>query len=110
MPVFAFLAPAPGSGGSSALVVVALQIAALIGIFWFLLLRPQRQQQAKHAEMLKGLKRGDEVVTTGGIVGRVIHLKETLITIESGESRLVVERERIAKVNVPQAAPEPAAK
>lgn len=110
MPFFAYLAPAPGSQGSGALVVVGIQIAALIAIFWFLLLRPQRQQQQKHAEMLKGLKRGDEIVTTGGIVGRVIHLKEHLVTIESGESRLVIERERIAKVVVPEATPEPAAK
>ena len=110
MPFFAFLAPAPGSQGSGALVVVAVQILALIGIFWFLLLRPQRQQQQKHADMLKALKRGDEIVTSGGIVGRIVHLKENLVTIESGDSRLVVERERIAKVVVAEQPAEPAAK
>lgn len=110
MPFFAFLTPAPNSQGSGALVVVAVQILALIGIFWFLLLRPQRQQQQKHADMLKGLKRGDEVATSGGIVGRIIHLKENLVTIESGDSRLVVERERIAKVMAAEATAEPAAK
>lgn len=97
-PTFAFLAPPPGQQGSGTLMVVFIQIAALIAIFWFLLLRPQRQQQKKHEEMLKAVKRGDEIVTSGGIVGRVIHIKEQRVTIESGESRLVIERERIAKV------------
>ncbi len=108
--VFAFLAPPPGQQGGGALMVVFLQIGALIAIFWFLLIRPQRQQQKQHAEMLKALKKGDEIVTGGGIVGRVVHLKDDRVTIESGESRLVVERERITKVIVPQPAPEPAAK
>ena len=108
--ILAFLAPSGSSQGSGALMVVFLQIGALIAIFWFLLIRPQRQQQSQHQEMLKGLKRGDEVITSGGIVGRVIHIKEERVTIESGESRLIVERERITKVVVPEAASEPAAK
>jgi len=92
------------------MVVVVVQIAALLGIFWFLLIRPQRLQAKQHEEMLKGLKRGDEVVTTGGIVGRIIHLKDDRLTIESGESRLVIERERVAKILTATPAPEPAAK
>ena len=108
---FFFLSPAPGGQGQGALFVVFIQIAALVGIFWFLLIRPQRQQQQKHQELLKSIKRGDEVVTTGGIIGRVVHLKDDRVTIESGESRLVIERERIARVIVPEAAAaEPAAK
>lgn len=108
--VYAFLSPQPGQQGSGALMVVVLQIAALVGIFWFLLIRPQRQQQKKHQEMLKAMKKGDEVVTGGGIVGRIVHLKEDRVTIESAESRLIVERERIVRVISPEAAAEPAAK
>ena len=107
--VLMFLSPAPGQG-SSALMVVFIQIAALIAIFWFLLIRPQRQQQQKHQQMLNALKKGDEIVTTGGIIGRVVHIKEDRVTIESAESRLIIERERIAKVVVPEAAAETAAK
>ena len=108
-PILAFLAPAPGQG-SNALFVVFVQIAALVAIFWFLLLRPQRQQQQKHQEMLKAIKKGDEVVTGGGIVGRIVHIKDDRVTIESGDSRLVVERDRITKVVTAEAAEEPAAK
>jgi preprotein translocase subunit YajC len=86
---------------------------ALIGVIWyFLIIRPQQKQRAAHEKALRELKRGDEVVTAGGIVGKVVHLKEAAVeggaaarpmedrvTIESGESRLVVERGRIARVN-----------
>ena len=108
--VFAVLAPVPGQSGSAQMVVVVVQIAALLAIFWFLLIRPQRLQAKQHEEMLKSLKRGDEIVTTGGIVGRIVHLKDDRLTIESGESRLVIERERVAKILTVTAAPEPAAK
>lgn len=100
LPVMAMLAPPPGQGGSGTLFVVVIQIAALIAIFWFLLIRPQRQQAKQHETMLKALKKGDEVVTAGGIVGRVVHIKDDRVTIESGESRVIVERDRIAKVLV----------
>lgn len=91
------------------MVVVVVQIAALLAIFWFLLIRPQRQQQKQHEQLLKGLKRGDEIVTTGGIVGRIVHLKDDRLTIESGDSRLIIERERVAKILVASAT-EPALK
>jgi preprotein translocase subunit YajC len=108
--VFAFMTSASGSTGSGALTVVFLQIAALVGIFWFLLIRPQRKQQAEHEKMLDNMKKGDEVVTAGGIIGRIVHLKEDRVTIESGESRFVVEKKKITNVIVPQATVETAQK
>jgi preprotein translocase subunit YajC len=77
--------------------------------FWFLIWRPQQKQRKKHDEALRALKRGDEIVTSGGIVGEVIHIKESSkegganrmddrVTIKSGESRLIVERGRIARI------------
>ena len=52
----------------------------------------------KHAEILAGLKKGDDVTTAGGIVGKVKDLKEDRVTIESGTATLVVERGRIVRV------------
>ncbi len=100
--VLPFLAPPPGQQGGGAMIMVFIQIAALIAIFWFLLIRPQRQQQKQHEALLKGLKKGDEVVTSGGIIGRIIHVKEDRLTIESGEARLVIDRNRVATVLVPK--------
>jgi len=97
LPIFATLAPS-GQQSGNAMFIFLLQIAAFIAIFYFILIRPQRQQAKKHEETLKALKRGDEIVTSGGIVGEIVHIKDNLITIKSAESKLVVERERIAKV------------
>ena len=102
---------AAGPGGS--LAPFLLQVALIFAIFYFLLIRPQAQQRKKHEEALRNLKRGDKIVTTGGIVGEVVHIKEASkdgaavksmddwITIRSDESRLVVERGRIAKILAP---------
>ena len=106
-------APAGGGGGMGSLAPFLFQIALIFGIFYFLLLRPQQQQRKQHEAALKALKRGDEVVTAGGVVGEVLHVKETSkdgqpvkamddrVTIKSGESRLVVERGRIARIVAP---------
>ncbi|MDB4881060.1 MAG: yajC [Gemmatimonadetes bacterium] len=82
------------------------QIVAIFAIFYFLLIRPQQQQKKKHEEALKAMKRGDQIVTFGGIVGEVVHVKELeganrledQVTIRSAESRLIVERGRIARI------------
>ncbi len=107
LPVAAMLAPSGQQSGST-LVIFLVQIAAFIAIFYFILIRPQRQQAKKHEAMLKELKRGDEIVTSGGIVGEVVHVKDNLLTIRSGEAKLVVERERVAKVT-PKGGPGPSA-
>jgi len=67
-------------------------------IFWFLLIRPQRQQAKRHEQLLKALKKGDEVVTAGGVVGEIVHIKDDRLTIRSGEAKLIVERERVTKI------------
>ncbi|HEY9229700.1 MAG TPA: preprotein translocase subunit YajC [Gemmatimonadaceae bacterium] len=101
------LQAAPGGGGS--LTPFLVQFILIIAIIYFVMIRPQQRQRKKHEEALRALKRGDEVVTAGGIVGEVIHIKESSkeaggkglddrITIKSGESRLVVERGRIARI------------
>lgn len=106
--VLATLAPPPGQQGSGAMVMVVVQIGALLAIFWFLLIRPQRQQAKAHEALLKGVKKGDEISTTGGIIGKVIFIKDDRVTIESGESRLVIERGKIANVlTAPTAEPAP---
>jgi preprotein translocase subunit YajC len=96
------------SGGSTQFFLLQLVLAA--GIIYFLIFRPQRQQRQRHEESLRNLQKGDEIVTTGGIVGRVIFIKETMkdgasvksmedqVTIKSDESRLIVERGRIARI------------
>jgi preprotein translocase subunit YajC len=99
-PILAYMAPTSGQQSGLGTIVFLGQIALIFVIFWFLLIRPQRQQQRRHEEMLKALKKGDEVATAGGIVGEVVHIKDDRVTLKSGESRLVVQRERISAVLV----------
>ncbi len=96
LPILAMIGSGQQSGG--AITVFVLQIAAFIAIFYFILIRPQRQQQKRHDAMLKQIKRGDAVVTSGGVVGEVVHVKDDLVTIKSAESRLVIERRAIARI------------
>jgi preprotein translocase subunit YajC len=56
-------------------------IVVLFAIFYFLFIRPQRSKQKKHQDMLGGLKPGDEVVTIGGIKGRIRSISENTISI-----------------------------
>ena len=107
----ALLAQSPLAGRSTLLPFV-FQVVAIFAIFYFVMIRPQQKQRKQHEDRLKNLKRGDEVVTAGGIVGRVVHIAEGAkdakgsaledrITIKSDESRLIVERGRIARVITP---------
>jgi preprotein translocase subunit YajC len=119
----ALVAQAP-AGGRSTLLPFVFQIVAIFAIFYFVMIRPQQKQRKDHEERLRNLKRGDEVVTSGGIIGKVVHIAaptgegksatmDDRITIKSDESRLVVERGRIAKVlttTEPAATPAPANK
>jgi preprotein translocase subunit YajC len=78
--------------------VLMLQIAAIVGVMYFLFLRPQTKARKQAEAMLAALKKGDEVMTAGGIVGKVRDIREAKITVESGGSTLVVDRSRIIRV------------
>ena len=59
-----------------------LPIVGMVAIFWFLLIRPQMRQQKVHREKIAGVKKGDQVVTAGGIVGKVIKVDDAYAEIE----------------------------
>lgn len=57
-------------------------IVGMIAIFWFLIIRPQMRQQKAHREKVAGLKKGDQVVTAGGLVGKVVKVDDHYAEIE----------------------------
>ena len=96
---FAVMAPQGGSGGAGGGAAILLfQIAAIGAVFYFLIIRPQSKARKQHEQMLGNLKKGDEVVTSGGIIGRVKDIKDDRITVESGDSTLVIRRDRIISI------------
>jgi len=89
---------APAGQTSGGVAMFALQIGAFIAIFYFLLIRPQRKQQEEHKKLLASLQRGDLVVTSSGIVGEVVHIKDDQVTVRSGESKFVMLRSGITSI------------
>ncbi len=74
---------APGAeGGAGLLSSPLLPIILMLGIMWFLMIRPQQKKQKEHREMLSNLKKGDMVVTSGGIHGRITGVTDTVLTLE----------------------------
>ena len=91
------MAPAPGSG-SGGFSILIMQVVAIGLVFYFLIIRPQGQARKKHEELLAGLKKGDEITTSGGLIGKVKDIKDDRVTVESGSATVVVERARIVRV------------
>ena len=74
-------------------------MAAMIGIFYFLLIRPQQKQRRERERMLASLKRGDRVVTTGGLYGTITQLGEQTVTLRVADQvRLEFERGAVGRV------------
>ncbi|MGH7462710.1 MAG: preprotein translocase subunit YajC, partial [Longimicrobiales bacterium] len=76
-----------------------IMIGVFIAIFWFLLIRPQRKMRQQHDALVTGLKKGDEIMTDGGIIGQIVHVADDRLTIRTAENtRIVVARAKIARV------------
>jgi preprotein translocase subunit YajC len=87
-------------GGFGAFVPLIL----MFGIFYFLLIRPQQKKQKEHRQMLSNLKKGDQVITSGGLYGRITGLTDTIATLEIAEKvRVKVGRANIAGLAQTQA-------
>ncbi len=87
----------PREGANSTMVLV-FQLLAIFTIFYFILIRPQRKERMRHQAMLSELARGDQVMTSGGILGVIVHATDKALTIKTGEdTRLVVDRGHISR-------------
>ena len=93
----AYAAEAGGAPADAGLINL-LFLGGFVLIFYFLLIRPQRKQQKAHDEMVKALSRGDEIVTLGGIIGKIVHLTDDRVTIKTAEdTRLEIERAKVGR-------------
>jgi preprotein translocase subunit YajC len=103
--------PGGGSGGSGAGGFAGLvPLLLMFVIFYFLLIRPQQKKAKKHREMLANVKRGDSVITNGGIYGRVAEINDQIIILEVADKvRIKVARGYVAGIAGPgqETAPPP---
>jgi len=77
-PVLAQGTPPPQGGGMSMIVMMVV----LFGLMYFMMIRPQMKRQKEHRALVDGLSKGDEVVTNGGIAGRVEEVGDAFLTVE----------------------------
>ena len=89
----------PGGAGSNAMLTQVVFFAAIFGIFYFLLIRPQQRQKRDRERMLGAVKKGDRVVTSGGLHGTVSGLTEHTVTLRVADQvRLEFDRSAIGRI------------
>jgi len=90
-------APAP-SGASAATSLI--MIVAMLAIFYFFMYRPQKKQDKEQNDMRNNLKVGDEITTIGGIIGKIVSIKDETVLIETSNERNKIRILRTAVRNV----------
>lgn len=80
-----------------------IMIIAMFALFYFLVLRPENKKKKKAEEMRNSLSNGDEIVTIGGIVGKIVQVTEDTITFETGEDRVRMQVKKWAISNTAKA-------
>lgn len=90
---------AGGAGGGEAAGFASfIPLILMFAVFYFLLIRPQQKRAKEHKSMLSALKRGDEVVTAGGIYGRILEVAEDYLILDLGETKIKVSRSAVSAV------------
>jgi preprotein translocase subunit YajC len=96
---FAQAAPAPSGGGAESTLLSLLPLVLMFVVLYFIMIRPQMKRQKEHKTMIEALAKGDEVVTAGGLIGRISKLGETYLHIEAATGvELQVQRTSIVQV------------
>lgn len=75
------------TGAAGGMTTMIIYLVLIVAFFYFFMIRPQKKQEKQTNEMRNSLEVGDEVTTIGGIIGRVTHIKEDVVTIETGADR-----------------------
>ena len=89
----------PDAGAAPNPISMFLPFIGMFAIFYFLVFRPQSQQRKQHEQMLKNIKKHDEVVTTGGVFGTVVNVRSDSFTLRVDENvRIEVEKTAIARL------------
>jgi preprotein translocase subunit YajC len=84
-----------GSEGAGGILPMVLMLGAFFALMYFMIIRPQQKQQKKHQELIASLKKGDEVVLSSGIVGRIFSIEDRFITLEIGGAKMKVVRQAV---------------
>jgi preprotein translocase subunit YajC len=81
-PAYAQAAGGAAAGGPEAMLLQFLPLVALVVLFYFLMIRPQQRRMKQHQAMLSALKRGDTVVLSSGMVGKIVRVEDAEVGVE----------------------------
>lgn len=95
--MFASIANAMGTtntsaGSSNDVFMQFVPLLIMLAIFYFLLIRPQQKRTKQHKAMLEALKKGDQVLTTGGLIGKIIDIDGDILSLDLGHTTVEVSR------------------
>ena len=79
---YAMMGPGGGQEGSQNPMSFFIFMAVLFAVFYFILIRPQQKRQKDQRQLLQNLKKGDKVITTGGLQGTIVNLTDAVVTVE----------------------------
>ena len=91
-------AAGPGGGDTMSLIMSVAPLVLIFIVFYFLLILPQKKKAQQHKEMLESIQKGDDVITSGGIHGRIVGITDNVLTLDVGEKvKIKVSREYITQ-------------
>ena len=78
-----------------------IPLILILGVFWFLIIRPQQKKQKAHQRMVDSLNKGDKVVTNGGIFGTIVKVGDDRITLEvASKVHINLERQQVSRMDI----------
>ena len=94
------MAPSQGGQGGGDMTTTILMFAVIIGIFYFMIMRPQQKRQKGRQKLLESMKKGDKVVTAGGLHGTIVGIDDKTLLVQIADNvKVKVERSSISVVN-----------
>jgi preprotein translocase subunit YajC len=96
--MLAFAPPAQPGQQQAPFWTSLVPLGLLVVVFYFILIRPQQKKAKDHAELLKAVRAGDKIVTTSGIVGVVVTVKEKTLSIRSADAKFEITKSAVSEI------------
>ncbi len=102
------MAPQPGQTGQGApWYVTSFPLLLMVFVFYFVFIRPQQRKAREHDTMVKALRSGDKIVTSSGIVGIVVSVKDKTLSIRSADTKLEILKSAVTEITERSGEPSP---
>ncbi len=93
------MAPQGGGGAGGGMISTVIMFALIIFIFYFMIIRPQSKRQKERQKMLEAMKKGDKIVTNGGLHGKIVGMEDKTVLVEIADNvKVKVEKSAVGAV------------